>query len=107
MGGASPRFDRAGVGSQEEKELHINILEVKTVVLALNAFLGNISGESVVLVSNNTTVVTYLKNQGGTMSKVLCNLAQDNVVWTDSLGSSNSKVHSRKEEHSGGPAELP
>ena len=38
----------AGVWSQEERELHINVLEMKVVWLALNAFLSTILGELVI-----------------------------------------------------------
>ena len=72
----------AGVSSRE-KVLLINILEMKAVVLAAqNTFLNRITGESVVLMSANTTVVAYLKKQRGTVSKVLCNLAQEVFLWT-------------------------
>ena len=49
-----------GVWSQD-RELHINTLEMKVVLLALNTFLPRILGESVVLMSNNATVVAYLE----------------------------------------------
>ena len=45
------------VWSQEESSLHINVLEMKAVVLALAAFLPQLSGQSVVLMSDNATVV--------------------------------------------------
>ena len=71
----------AGVWPQEEKELHINILEMKVVVLALNT-LNSATGESVVLISDNATVA-YLKKRGGTVSKMLCDLAQEVILWTE------------------------
>ena len=45
------------------------------VMLALNPFLNSVAGESVVLISNNATVVAYLRKQWCSVSKVLCNLA--------------------------------
>ena len=62
--------------SWEERQLHINILWMKVVILALKAFLNRLSGESIILMSDNAIVVAYLKKQGGTVSKVLCDLEQ-------------------------------
>ena len=56
---------------------------MKLVPLALNAFLPRILGEADVLMSDNATVVAYLKKQWGTVSKVLCSLAQETVTWTE------------------------
>ena len=67
----------ARVWSKEERELHINVLEMKAVQLAWNAFLSRILGELVALMNNNASLVTYLKKQGGTVSRVMCSLAQD------------------------------
>ena len=48
----------SGVCLQEESSLHINMLEMKVIVPALAVF--QLSGQSVVLMSDNTTVVAYL-----------------------------------------------
>ena len=40
-------------------------------------------GESVILLSDSTTVITYPKREGGTVSKALCDLAQEIVLWTE------------------------
>ena len=69
--------------SQEEEQLHINVSERKAVCLGLDAFLDTVAGESAVLMSNNAIVITYLKKQGGTMSKALCNLAQEIILWSE------------------------
>ena len=45
----------AGVWSCGEKEFHINVFEMMAVILALNAFLDRLTGESVVLMSDNAT----------------------------------------------------
>ena len=50
----------ADVRSCKESCLHINVLEMLAVMLALAAFLPQLSGQSVVLMSHNTTVVMYL-----------------------------------------------
>ena len=73
----------AGVWSWEEWNLHINILEMKAVILAFNAFLDRFTGEPVVLTSDSTTIITYLRKQGGTVSKIICDLACEVVLWTE------------------------
>ena len=72
----------AGVWSQEEKELNINVLKMKVVQLALNIFLSGLLKESIALMSNNATVVACLKRQGGTVSRVICSLAQEIMAWS-------------------------
>ena len=47
----------ASVWSQKEQNLHINVLEIKAVILAFNTFLDQVSGQSVVLMSDNAIVV--------------------------------------------------
>ena len=39
--------------------------------------------ESVILMSDSATIVAYLKKQRGIVSKALCNLAQEIVLWTE------------------------
>ena len=52
------------------------MLEMKAV------FLPQLLGQSVILMSDNATVVAYLQNQGGTVSCVLCRMAAEVVLWT-------------------------
>ena len=73
----------ARVWSCKESYLHINILEMKTVILSLVAFLPQLLGQSVVPMSDNVTVVAYLQSEGGTVSRVLCHMALDIVLWTE------------------------
>ena len=42
---------------REEKNLHISFLEMKVVILALNAYLDQVLGKSTVLMRDNATVV--------------------------------------------------
>ena len=72
-----------GVWSQEESSLHISVLEMKAVVLPLAVFLPHLSGESVILMSDNNTGVAYLLwNRGGTVSRILCCMVTEVVLWT-------------------------
>ena len=45
--------------------------------LSLNAFLSRIMEGSLVLTSDSSTVVAYLKKQGGTISWDICRLDQE------------------------------
>ena len=65
------------------EDLHINALEMKAVILALNAFVDRLAGESVILVIDNATVVAYLREQRDTIVKALCSLAQEIVMWLE------------------------
>ena len=62
VGLGNPSVRSLGVWSQESS-LHINVLEMKAVVLVLAAFLPQLSSQSVILMSDNATVVAYLRNQ--------------------------------------------
>ena len=48
---------------KEKQDLYINILEMKSVQLALDVFQHWIIGESVVLLSNNAIVVAYIRKR--------------------------------------------
>jgi hypothetical protein len=61
----------------QQKE-HINLLEMKAVHLALSHFRTTLHLKSLVLATNNTTVVAYLKeNQGGTHCFSLYSLCRE------------------------------
>ena len=51
----------ARLWTEEELNLYINILKVNVVQPAVNTFKDWIIGESVVLMSDNATVVAYIK----------------------------------------------
>ena len=54
---------------------HINILEMRAVILALTEFQSHLRNRSVMLSTDNSTVVAYIHKQGGTHSPSLCLLA--------------------------------
>lgn len=56
----------SGVWSLAQQQEHINILEMRAVLLALQFFKTLLVSQTLVLATDNTTVVAYLKNQGGT-----------------------------------------
>ena len=67
--------------SREEASLHINLLEMKAVIRTLAHFARQIRGKSVLVMSDNTTVVSYIKRQGGTHSLSLYRLTRELFQW--------------------------
>ena len=65
----------SGVWSEEEKLLHINLLEMEAMFLALQSFREEVAGRRVTAMCDNSTVVAYVYKQGGTVSRSLCLLA--------------------------------
>ena len=61
----------SGVWSAQEKLLHINLLEMKALFLALQAFQEDVAGHHVTAMCDNSTVVAYVNKQGGTVSRPL------------------------------------
>lgn len=64
---------------EEEMHLHISVLELKAVFHAVRAFLPHLTGQVVAVRSDNTTAVSYINRQGGTVSRTLCYLALE--LW--------------------------
>ena len=68
-----------GSWSSEEATWHINVLELKAVLFAFQCLFRSTYNTSILIKSDNTTVVAYINKQGGTTSKVLCDLALE--LW--------------------------
>ncbi|XP_069109293.1 uncharacterized protein [Argopecten irradians] len=66
---------RSGEWSGDQLSEHINVLEMRAVLLALQAFRKILHSKVVCVATDNSTVVAYLERQGGTRSHVLCALA--------------------------------
>ena len=71
----------SGFWTPQEKEQHINWLELKAIFLALQHFQQQLSGKLVVVVSDNTTALSYIRSQGGTVSPTLSLLAEELLKW--------------------------
>jgi ribonuclease HI len=69
--------------SGEEKERHINELEMLGAFNALRAFAGSMRNCTVELKLDNTTAVAYVNKEGGTRSTALNNLALDVARWCE------------------------
>ena len=62
----------SGLWSDTEKNLHINVLELKAVFLAIRSFQSHLVNKRVLVASDNATVVSYLNKQGRTHSLEMC-----------------------------------
>ena len=58
-----------GLWSDREKRLHINVLELKAVSLALRDFKDQCQNQTVLVATDNSTVVAYINKQGGTQQR--------------------------------------
>ncbi|XP_021346948.1 uncharacterized protein LOC110446233 [Mizuhopecten yessoensis] len=64
-----------GVWSGEQLSEHINVLEMRAVLLALRGLRPSLQSKAICLATDNSTVVAYLRRQGGTRSPPLCALS--------------------------------
>ena len=74
----------SGLWSNQEAQLHINVLELKAVLLALKGFQEHLQGQNVLICSDNSTVVSYLNKEGGTHSIEMCALIWRILAFTNS-----------------------
>jgi hypothetical protein len=77
----------SGSWSQEDRNLHSNILEMKAVLLAVRQSSVELSNQSILLSTDNSTVVAYVNKQGGTHSRSLFLLVEELLLHVDALGS--------------------
>ena len=68
-------------------QLHINVLELQAIWrYDLRAFSQRVENAKVALMSDNTSAVAYLRNQGGTKSLAMSDLATDLCLWAEKRG---------------------
>ena len=72
---SSENKEAFGFWSASERALHINSLEFKAVFFGFRCFFRSTFNCSILIHSDNMTVVTYINNQGGTCSARVCDLA--------------------------------
>ena len=70
-----------GLWSDREKRLHINVLELKSVSLALRSFKDQCQNQTVLVATDSSTVVAYKNKQGGTHSAEMCALLWKIMTW--------------------------
>ncbi|XP_048775499.2 uncharacterized protein LOC125680102 [Ostrea edulis] len=78
--------EASGIWSGLQLTEHINLLEMRAVLLALKHFSQFVQGQSLMIATDNTTVVAYLQNQGGTHSQSLYLLCKEILLFCRSLG---------------------
>ena len=55
-----------GVWTEDQSRLHINVLEMKAIFLSLSRAAHKVKNSTVLVSTDNTTVVAYIRHQGGT-----------------------------------------
>jgi len=74
--GASSALDRThGWWSNEERELHINALELKAAFYGLKCFASDLSNCEILLRIDNTTAIAYI-NRFGSVNPLLSSLSK-------------------------------
>ena len=68
-----------GGWSDVESDEHINVLELRAVIFAFQCLFRLTYNSSILVRSDNTSVVAYINKQGGTCSKLLCDLSLE--LW--------------------------
>ena len=57
-----------GLWTEDQSRLHINVLEMKAIFLSLSQAVHKVKNSTVLVSTDNTTVVAYIRHQGGTRS---------------------------------------
>lgn len=76
----------AGTWRPEDAKLHINTLETRAVRLALQKWAPQLRGQVVSLQLDNKSAAAYLRREGGTRSKALCQEALQTLALADKWG---------------------
>ena len=69
--------------TRSDSKLHINCLELKAVIFALQHWAPLLQGHQVMVATDNSTVVSYINKQGGTRSPTLLCLTVDLFLWLE------------------------
>ena len=73
----------SGFWTHTDRKLHINCLELKAVVCALQHWAPMLQGHQVMIATDNSTVVSYINKQGGTLSPTLIRLTVELLLWLE------------------------
>ena len=73
----------SGIWTRTDRKLHINCLELKAVVSALQHWAPMLQGHQVMIATDNSTVVSYINKQGGTRSPTLSRLTVELLLWLE------------------------
>ena len=84
-----------GLWSDLGKSLHINVFELMAVFLALKHFRLQCQNQTVLIATDNSTVVAYINEQSGTHSVAMCALLWRIMSWSLIQNISTCQIHSR------------
>jgi hypothetical protein len=80
-GGHTDNVNVQGLWSPEDSKKHINLLELEAVFLCLKKMSHLFHRRVVIICGDNSTCLSYLKNQGGTKSIILSLKAEQILLW--------------------------
>ena len=67
--------------TQDERKAHINCLEMKAALLALQTFVSTRQNIHILLLLDNLSAIAYINHKGGTQSRTLSDLALEIWEW--------------------------
>ena len=88
---------------KKKKRLHINVLELKAVSLALQDFKDQCQNQTVLVATDNSTVVAYINNKEELISRNGCSTVEDHDLVPSLPHNIESQAHSRVPECDGRP----
>ena len=80
------RTTTGGRWSPEEKEYHINYLELKAILLGLQSLCSASTECHIKVLTDNTTAVAYIHNMGGSHSIACNDMAREIWLWCKEKG---------------------
>ena len=79
----TPGFTASGKWNRSQQQMHINVLELRGMLLGLQAAVALVQGKTVALQGDNTMALAYVRNQGGTHSFQCCQEATQILLWAE------------------------
>ena len=92
---------------RQAADIHINSLEISAVFIALLPFQDKSFGHSIVLMTDNSSVMAYLNYQVGKVSLSVCQLTQQILSWAELLIINIPTMDIGEKEYCGRPDEQP
>lgn len=92
-GAHTETFHASGLWTPHESTLSINALELMAVLRVLQLHGSRWTGRKLLVVTDNSTAVAYINNQGGTRSMMCLDVTFDIFHWVQTLGLSIRARH--------------
>ena len=70
-----------GRWSYQESKFHINYLELKAILLAVQSLCTHVQCCYIKLLCDSTTAVSYIRNMGGTKSRLCNEMTREIILW--------------------------